>query len=485
MAKDSTVCLTNSLTPTTAQITGWELVPPYSVQALMKAVSMQPVVAFLSGSAQDFQLYNSRGQLKIYDGLCTTDINRAVLVVGYNYTGSSLAGSYWILKNTWFNTCGDSGYMYLAMLPDVRGKCGIHTIPAMYPVYYPSGPQPTAAADACSGINPCSAGRCYTRARGGGDGGGDGRAHQQVRSAQPLPQPRPVQPVRQWHVCEPRRRHLLLPMPHREYPTKPSFIPSSDFPLSLASPPVCIRASALHSHSILPILSNPLPVLLSSPLHQGYAIGAASDGRQTCVGVAGSLASFLAYPTVPGDSCSSVAAAFGLTTAALTALNPFLNCSFAYLPPTLVFTIANASSTVASPSVPLYNATYTVQPNDSCTTLANTFFAGSLSALRAANPLIWTTSRFFLYPAQVICTATSSLSSPAAVHVPHCGQTYITVAGDTCPSVASKYAISLGAFMGLNSALSCTAALPVGSYVCVAPKSTQVRRGKGRQGPRT
>ncbi|CAI7846912.1 unnamed protein product [Closterium sp. NIES-54] len=218
---------------------------------------------------------------------------------------------------------------------------------------------------------------------------------------------------------------------------------------------------------------------------RGYAIGAASDGTQTCVGVAGGPASFLAYPTVPGDSCSSVAAAFGLTTAALTALNPFLNCSFAYLPPSLVLTVANASSTAASPSAPLCTATYTVQPNDTCTTLANTFFAGSLSALRAANPLTCTTSRFFLYPAQVICTATSSLSSLAAVPVPQCGQTYITVAGDTCPSVASTYAISLGAFMGLNSALSCTTALPVGSYVCVAPKSTQVRRGKGRQDPRT
>ncbi|CAI5997198.1 unnamed protein product [Closterium sp. NIES-65] len=391
------------------QITGWELVPPYSAQALMKAVSMQPVVAFLSGSAQDFQQYNSRGQLKIYDGLCTTDINHAVLVVGYNYTGPSLAGSYWILKNTWFNTWGDGGYMYLAMSPDVRGKCGIHAIPAMYPVYYPSGPQPvkmnngpisraddgndgrwwtrayTAASDACSGINP----------RG------------------------------QYNPC---------------------------------GSGTCV---------------NPGDGTYSCQCPAGYAIGAASDGTQTCVGVAGAPASFLAYPTVPGDSCSSVAAAFSLTTAGLTALNPFLNCSLAYLPPTLILTVANASSTSISPSAPLCTATYTVQPNDTCTTLANTFFAGSLSALRAANPLSCTSSRFFLYPAQVICTTTSSLSSLAAVAVPQCGQTYITVAGDTCSSVATKFAISLGAFMGLNSALSCATALPVGSYVCVAPKSSQ------------
>ncbi|CAI5956733.1 unnamed protein product [Closterium sp. NIES-65] len=457
------------LPPSPPQITGWELVPPYSAQALMKAVSMQPVVAFLSGSAQDFQQYSSRGQLKIYDGLCTTDINHAVLVVGYNYTGSSLAGSYWILKNTWFNTWGDGGYMYLAMSPDVRGKCGIHayvafrvfnqpifdgiafSIPAMYPVYYPSGPQPvkmnngpisraddgndgrwwtrayTAAADACSGINPCGAGRCYTRA---------GMARCDCSALAGMVEVTGVPTSK----CVPRNPC------------------SSRGQYNPCGSGTCV---------------NPGDGTYSCQCPTGYAIGAASDGTQTCVGVAGGPASFLAYPTVPGDSCSSVAAAFGLTTAGLTALNPFLNCSLAYLPPTLILTVANASSTSISPSAPLCTATYTVQPNDTCTTLANTFFAGSLSALRAANPLTCTTSRFFLYPSQVICTATSALSSLAAVPIPQCGQTYTTVAGDTCSSVATKFAISLGAFMGLNSALSCATALPVGLYVCVAPKSTQ------------
>ncbi|CAI5489273.1 unnamed protein product [Closterium sp. Naga37s-1] len=439
------------LPPSPPQITGWELVPPYSAQALMKAVSMQPVVAFLSGSAQDFQQYSSRGQLKIYDGLCTTDINHAVLVVGYNYTGSSLAGSYWILKNTWFNTWGDGGYMYLAMSPDVRGKCGIHAIPAMYPVYYPSGPQPvkmnngpisraddgndgrwwtrayTTAADACSGINPCGAGRCYTRA---------GMARCDCSALAGMVEVTGVPTSK----CVPRNPC------------------SSRGQYNPCGSGTCV---------------NPGDGTYSCQCPTGYAIGAASDGTQTCVGVAGGPASFLAYPTVPGDSCSSVAAAFGLTTASLTALNPFLNCSLAYLPPTLILTVANASSTSISPSAPLCTATYTVQPNDTCTTLANTFFAGSLSALRAANPLTCTTSRFFLYPSQVICTTTSSLSSLAAVPIPQCGQTYTTVVGDTCSSVATKFAVSLGTFMGLNSALSCATALPVGSYVCVAPKSTQ------------
>ncbi|CAI5995015.1 unnamed protein product [Closterium sp. NIES-64] len=141
-AYDSATCLLDTSMPSVAQITGWELVPAFNAMALMKAVSMQPVVAFISASTSDFAMYKSRDVLRIYDGVCLTEVNHAVVVVGFNYTGPDLKGSYWIIKNSWYTTWGDRGYMYLAMTPDVRGKCGILSIPAMYPVYYPSGPQP-------------------------------------------------------------------------------------------------------------------------------------------------------------------------------------------------------------------------------------------------------------------------------------------------------------------------------------------------------
>ncbi|CAI5489204.1 unnamed protein product [Closterium sp. Naga37s-1] len=142
LAYDSPTCLLDTSMPSVAQITGWELVPAFNAMALMKAVSMQPVVAFISASAADFTAYSSNGVLNIYNGLCTTDVNHAVVVVGFNYTGPDLKGSYWIIKNSWYATWGDRGYMYLAMTPDVRGKCGILSTPAMYPVYFPSGQQP-------------------------------------------------------------------------------------------------------------------------------------------------------------------------------------------------------------------------------------------------------------------------------------------------------------------------------------------------------
>ncbi|CAI5523286.1 unnamed protein product [Closterium sp. Naga37s-1] len=285
IAQDNQLCSINASVPNAAQITGWELVPPYNAMALMKAVSMQPVVAFLSGSSKDFQTF-----------------------------------------------AGNAGFTQ---------------------------------------FRPCT--RCTT----------------------------------------------------------PSVLSPSRFPTA-----------------------------------QGYAIGAASDGTQTCVGVATTSTSTITYTTVPGDSCSVVAAAFGITTTTLSLLNPFLNCSLLYIPPGFAITVSNTSTS----SSPICTATYIVTPADNCTSLANTFFAGSLANLQRANPLVCTTGRP-VYPSQAICTSVTTAGT--SVTVPQCGQTYSSVAGDTCSSVATKYLISLATFTGLNPGLSCTGSLPIGSYLCVASKTVQ------------
>ncbi|CAI5523293.1 unnamed protein product [Closterium sp. Naga37s-1] len=117
LAYDSATCLLDTSMPSVAQITGWELVPAFNAMALMKAA------------------YSSRGVLNIYNGVCSTEVNHAVVVVvGFNYTGPDLKGSYWIIKNSWYATWGDRGYMYLAMTPDVRGKCGILSLDAPFPL---------------------------------------------------------------------------------------------------------------------------------------------------------------------------------------------------------------------------------------------------------------------------------------------------------------------------------------------------------------
>ncbi|CAI5998914.1 unnamed protein product [Closterium sp. NIES-64] len=636
LAEDSAICNANASTPLAAKITGWELVPPYNARALMKAVSMQPVVAFLSGNANDFQYYSSRGMVKIYDGTCTTDINHAVVVVGYNYTGPSLEGSYWILKNSWFNTWGDGGYMYLAMTPDVRGKCGLHAIPAMYPVYYAgpepvkiastvvttsipamypvyyAGPEPVKIAngpsrrlddgydgkwwsrgysgpvDACANlINPCGGGRCYTlRGIARCDCRYLGNMVEVLSTPTAKCVPRypctsrdlfnpcgsgvcrnpgdgtytcecPAVRLRHWHGL---RWHNYLHgrgavIHHGARRLKTCTLPcclSQGYAIGTASDGTitCVGVgttaavgqtyttalgdSSPRVHSTL----SPPPFLSPPCLSQGYAIGTASDGTITCVGVGTTAAVGQTYTTVPGDSCTVVASTFRLSAVALADLNPFLDCSLAFIAPGactaptalprvplclalrrhgasrpqylrststskhlgMVLLVTNTSAS-ASASAMVCTSTYTVQIGDTCQSLANTYFNGDVAGLTAANPLICTASRASLLPLQQICISTTSPTpqvfpspsspplppplipppgiSPHPAHppvlpfitVPQCGQTYTSVAGDTCDAIATKYNIALSTFMSLNPALSCESALKIGLYLCVAPKT--------------
>jgi C1A family cysteine protease len=63
---------------------------------LSQAVAIAPTVIYFDAEFS-FQLY-AGGVYKPTD--CTTAINHAVTVVGYQWTGSS-TGSYWIIKNSW------------------------------------------------------------------------------------------------------------------------------------------------------------------------------------------------------------------------------------------------------------------------------------------------------------------------------------------------------------------------------------------------
>ncbi|CAI5933239.1 unnamed protein product [Closterium sp. NIES-65] len=488
-AYDSATCLLDTSMPSVAQITGWELVPAFNAMALMKAVSMQPVVAFISASTSDFAMYKSRDVLRIYDGVCLTEVNHAVVVVGFNYTGPDLKGSYWIIKNSWYTTWGDRGYMYLAMTPDVRGKCGILSIPAMYPVYYPSGPQParfcsdtrgkwninkvddlssslfssalstdssstttlttsttittsstivmlasvtgtstdassllinstTKSASqitACAGIiNPCGGGSCYML---GGIARCDCGLLSNMVEVMGVPTSK----------CAPQN-------------------PCTNSPVNPCRGGTCMDVG---------------DGTYTCTCASGYAIGTAVDGSTTCLPAAGLTKS---YVTLPGDNCTLVATEFGISTTTLSALNPFINCSVTeYLPPGVGLTVSRALTATST----FCTSTYTVQPSDTCNSIAHLFFGGSLTALDNLNPGL-TCNR--LFKSQQICLKADSSSSTTSG--PQCGQSVAVVMGDTCASVSIKYMISSSTFSSLNPGLNCDSPLLVGSYVCVAPKSS-------------
>lgn len=56
-----------------------------------------------------------------FDGDCGTNVNHAVLVVGYTKDS-------WIIQNSWGYNWGDDGYF---MLPRGENKCGINTFAAI------------------------------------------------------------------------------------------------------------------------------------------------------------------------------------------------------------------------------------------------------------------------------------------------------------------------------------------------------------------
>ncbi|CAI5483435.1 unnamed protein product [Closterium sp. Yama58-4] len=134
----------------------YEQVDYYGWIGLMLAVQVQPVIAFVRGSYPSFQKYKSG----VYDdpGCAAAGIvDHAVLVVGYEFTGSDGQGN-WIVRNSWGTKWGEQGHMRMAFAGSI-GICGIHSVPAIYPIIQVPSP--------CdSPQKPCGGGMCVPEVGG-------------------------------------------------------------------------------------------------------------------------------------------------------------------------------------------------------------------------------------------------------------------------------------------------------------------------------
>ncbi|CAE5959534.1 unnamed protein product [Arabidopsis arenosa] len=137
-------------------IDSYEDVPTYSEDSLKKAVAHQPVSVAIEAGGRAFQLYDSG----IFDGTCGTQLDHGVVAVGY---GTENGKDYWIVRNSWGKSWGESGYLKMARnIASSSGKCGIAIEPS-YPIKNgenppnpgPSPPSPIKPPTQCDSYYTC------------------------------------------------------------------------------------------------------------------------------------------------------------------------------------------------------------------------------------------------------------------------------------------------------------------------------------------
>ena len=120
-------CSSEKAASIAAEITGDEDVPKNNENALLQAVAKQPVSVGVDGGGNDFQFYKSG----VFNGDCGTQQNHAVTAIGYG-TDSDVT-DYWLVKNSWGTSWGESGYTRMQRgIGASEGLCGV-AMEASYP----------------------------------------------------------------------------------------------------------------------------------------------------------------------------------------------------------------------------------------------------------------------------------------------------------------------------------------------------------------
>jgi len=100
---------------------------PNDESDLMTHVKIQPVSIAIEADQAVFQLYSGG---VISSCACGTNLDHGVLIVGYG-TDNKTNVFYWLVKNSWGNKWGESGYVRLARN---QNECGLNMM-SSYPIY--------------------------------------------------------------------------------------------------------------------------------------------------------------------------------------------------------------------------------------------------------------------------------------------------------------------------------------------------------------
>jgi len=142
-------CQTSKESQVVATITGFQDVPQDNVDQMVSAVSSTPVAVAIEADRSVFQSYNG-GVLD--SGRCGTNLDHGVLVVGFTEVTDQTYPNAWIVKNSWGNTWGVQGYIYISreVQTSSKGICGIlenasYATGGSTPNPPPPNPKPTPA----------------------------------------------------------------------------------------------------------------------------------------------------------------------------------------------------------------------------------------------------------------------------------------------------------------------------------------------------
>ncbi|CAI7793770.1 unnamed protein product, partial [Closterium sp. NIES-54] len=487
-------------------ITGYDQVDFYGWLGLLLAVSVQPTIAFVRGSYPSFQTYTNG----IYwDQGCAAAgvVDHSVVVMGYsissdgaywiirNSWGSkwgmqragavmgmgysfSLQGAYWIIRNSWGAKWGMQGYMQMAF-GGGTGICGIHSVPAIYPVSKTPSP-------CLSPQNPCGGGTCEDAGNGGytctcldplfiaiADKGGTQTCVFVVHK-------------REW-LLYPRTPHPTPSPLHLSFPLLPPPLPRAPCQLTCAVCRTTIRAPNRSSPS-LPLPPTPPPPIPSHPMHlrpsplssprpcppapprapcqltcaacrttiRGYR----PNGAHTCVPTI--------YPSYTVSflidiNCPLVYQLYGLTEEVFLAQNLQLNMEHCYTIP------ANTQVSVAPPLMGAVHCVvyYSWTSQDTCECVADNFWL-TVDDLLVLNP-------------GINCTDSTACKAPCVNQQVRCAAMWCSAVqcGARCTmlgGVADNFWLTVDDLLALNPGINCTDSTAwnapcVNQQLCVAKGS--------------
>ncbi|CAI5525864.1 unnamed protein product [Closterium sp. Naga37s-1] len=383
------------------------------------ALQRQPVVAALEADQPSFIQYD--GSFVYSDPSCFLNglVDHSVLVIGYDLTDPT---PHWILLNSWGSWWGRWGVMRLAMAGG-DGICGIHSMPALYPVI--TTPHP------CFPINPCGGGKCAVDA---GTGSNTCECPEGFRVS-----------------CALARRCGFSMVNPCDTGT---CIDSTTSPggYSCLCPPPTQRTNNTDGTQTCVVPPPPPPTnYWDTPGAGGGGSGSSSSGGS--VGVR-------RVQVVEGMTCGMLALTFRITVEQLQQTNPGMDCTKLEVGVTVTINTTAAAS--------MCSLSYASSLGDTCASIVD-LFNTSTAALFALNPQLDCTVPFS--SSQSICVAAASTPLPR-----RCARWYTPQQGDTCPSIMRSVAsppLPPTHFIALNPSLSCSlleqpnATTDTGVQVCV------------------